>query len=105
MGNSNIEVGRRSWNLGAEFELQNKLNEWTEHQFTDRATGSPFILARFLLMVYGKKKKEKEQKKRKEKEFILGGKKESLFVLGVCVCEECISYPVLHNKLTVNLLT
>lgn len=56
-------------------------------------------------MVYGKKKKEKEQKKRKEKEFILGGKKESLFVLGVCVCEECISYPVLHNKLTVNLLT
>lgn len=39
-------------------------------------------------MVYGKKKKK----------FILGGKKESLFVLGVYVCEEC-------NKLTVNLLT
>lgn len=67
MGNSNIEVGRRSWNLGAEFELQNKLNEWTEHQFTDRATGSPFILARFLLMVYGKKKKKKNKRKEKKR--------------------------------------
>ena len=43
--------------------------------------------------------------KKKKRKFILGGKKESLFVLGVCVCEECISYPVLCNKLTINLLT
>lgn len=84
MGNSNIEVGRRSWNLGAEFELQNKLNEWTEHQFTDRATGSPFILARFLLMVYGKKKR-KRTKEKKRKGVHFRGKKGKFVCVG-CVC-------------------
>lgn len=85
-------LGGEAWDLGAQFELQDKLNEWKERRGTDTDTGSPFVLVR---MSFG-------CKWQKKKSFILGKGMESL--CWVCVREECFSYPVLRNKLSVNLV-